>query len=603
MAAAGGGTGPWLLCALTVLALLLGRANCSESPSVRGVEAELGDYYEDDGDELHPSDKPPNPSRTPRVNPLRVPSQTCDCEEGAAACLGEPEDGWMVEEAVAAVCPVAAEVQEARLERYCGLLATMAERQARVHLADLPVKAACGPAQAGRQGTGGQEKRKSGPSKEEELREKELARDLSVLSALVSVRAASALTPVWRSLSGKDLFYTQENAKRLRPAPHAFDEPSLRQLPPKEPQMQYASCAVVGNAGTLLEAKLAPEIDDHDFVLRVNQGPTLSNYAIHTGEKTTARLLDRKFTQLYAGSGREWLAHDPPGTTVIAAGASISSFAGLSKFMSANHTDKTLLFASTEIIQAGSALLAAFRSAIRAGLNTTAGGHGPMQPTIGLMAIQLASQVCEKVTAYGFSLRSTTTDPGCKPSLDACNWHYFDANMHGMPARPGPAATRKLALGLEGWLLKAYHVLGVLCLRPEPPGLGACGSRLGSRYLDSNGAVVPGWPRIPTILADSELARVLSWRPPSPPVPPRQHEKLPWVATPGKGPSVTADFQKKRGRLNMRLRRRRPSSSRPAAPKRPPPKVPPPAQAMASPGGLPPEPWRGIDYWGAGGEG
>ena len=51
---------------------------------------------------------------------------------------------------------------------------------------------------------------------------------------------------------------------------------------------------------TMLRSTLAPVIDGHDFVIRINQAPTAGNYAFNTGERTDARFLNRKFTELYA---------------------------------------------------------------------------------------------------------------------------------------------------------------------------------------------------------------------------------------------------------------------------------------------------------------
>ncbi|XP_075437944.1 CMP-N-acetylneuraminate-beta-galactosamide-alpha-2,3-sialyltransferase 1 [Ascaphus truei] len=46
------------------------------------------------------------------------------------------------------------------------------------------------------------------------------------------------------------------------------------------------SCAVVGNSGNLKNSQYGPDIDDHDFVLRMNQAPT-ANYESDVGRRTT----------------------------------------------------------------------------------------------------------------------------------------------------------------------------------------------------------------------------------------------------------------------------------------------------------------------------
>lgn len=63
-----------------------------------------------------------------------------------------------------------------------------------------------------------------------------------------------------------------------------------RLLPSEDPLRPQGipTCAIVGNAGTLLEHQFGPEIDAHDAVIRFNAGVT-EGYEQFVGSKTTLR--------------------------------------------------------------------------------------------------------------------------------------------------------------------------------------------------------------------------------------------------------------------------------------------------------------------------
>jgi hypothetical protein len=66
-------------------------------------------------------------------------------------------------------------------------------------------------------------------------------------------------------------------------------------------RLRRKSCAIVGNSGNLLFAVHGRDIDDHDFVFRVNQGPTVG-FEAHVGRKTHFRLLNAWWTENYGGA-------------------------------------------------------------------------------------------------------------------------------------------------------------------------------------------------------------------------------------------------------------------------------------------------------------
>ena len=57
---------------------------------------------------------------------------------------------------------------------------------------------------------------------------------------------------------------------------------------------QQQTCAVVGNAPSILMHKLGREIDGHDVVFRFNFAPT-RGYERHVGRRTTVRVMGRSW--------------------------------------------------------------------------------------------------------------------------------------------------------------------------------------------------------------------------------------------------------------------------------------------------------------------
>ena len=76
-------------------------------------------------------------------------------------------------------------------------------------------------------------------------------------------------------------------------------------LPPKDLFGAFESCAVVGNAGSVLLSDYGAAIDRHSAVIRFNNAPT-EGFEKHVGRKTNFRLLNKHWA-------RKWLAKAPEG--------------------------------------------------------------------------------------------------------------------------------------------------------------------------------------------------------------------------------------------------------------------------------------------------
>jgi len=67
-------------------------------------------------------------------------------------------------------------------------------------------------------------------------------------------------------------------------------------VPPRQLDLSYGRCAVVGNSATLLRHEYGPEIDSHDMVLRMNYAP-VAGYERHVGSKATFDMINSKHAE------------------------------------------------------------------------------------------------------------------------------------------------------------------------------------------------------------------------------------------------------------------------------------------------------------------
>ena len=68
-------------------------------------------------------------------------------------------------------------------------------------------------------------------------------------------------------------------------------------------RLNFSTCAVVGNGGTLQTTKYGKSIDSHEVVFRANQAP-VKRYEDKVGSKTTFRILNKRWLGTYsAGVG------------------------------------------------------------------------------------------------------------------------------------------------------------------------------------------------------------------------------------------------------------------------------------------------------------
>ncbi|XP_026087284.1 CMP-N-acetylneuraminate-beta-galactosamide-alpha-2,3-sialyltransferase 1-like [Carassius auratus] len=153
------------------------------------------------------------------------------------------------------------------------------------------------------------------------------------------------------------------------------------------------TCAVVGNSGNLLGSNYGPRIDFHDFVIRINKGPT-KGYEKDVGLKTTHRIMYPESAVDLDNSTHlvlfpfkildiEWLISAFSSKTIIQTYSKVPSTIKANK-------DKVMV------------LHPAF---IRYVFDNWAEGHG-RYPSTGFLTLIFALHICDEVNVFGFGATS-----------------------------------------------------------------------------------------------------------------------------------------------------------------------------------------------------
>ena len=63
----------------------------------------------------------------------------------------------------------------------------------------------------------------------------------------------------------------------------------------------------------MTQSNLGKRIDSHEAVMRLNQAPVQPRYSVDVGERTTLRLLNKRWTAIYGRHHPELMRNDPDG--------------------------------------------------------------------------------------------------------------------------------------------------------------------------------------------------------------------------------------------------------------------------------------------------
>eukprot|EP00899_Mesostigma_viride_P022277 jgi/Mesvir1/3233/Mv16376-RA.1 len=160
----------------------------------------------------------------------------------------------------------------------------------------------------------------------------------------------------------------------------------------------WGTCAVVGNSGGLLGAKLGPMIDAHDMVVRINQAPT-RGYEQHVGTKTTMRLLNHIYGRM---KPERPLYPVEPGVTFVSSrtGADTVREALALYARMQREAGVRILVLNRAVVSHAQNMVVHFRECVKA-----AGGgdfKGGDAPTSGMVAVFGLINLCQRVSVFGF---------------------------------------------------------------------------------------------------------------------------------------------------------------------------------------------------------
>ncbi|KAK3278783.1 hypothetical protein CYMTET_13300 [Cymbomonas tetramitiformis] len=295
------------------------------------------------------------------------------------------------------------------------------------------------------------------------------------------------LAEKWRPITQENAFVHKQNARR---SVYRDDEQLLAALPSDALEasegLKYTTCAVVGNSGILRKTAYGADIDAHDAVIRLNQGPTKGGCSYMVGGRTTLRVLSFTWLHKYA-RGVQGLPRDDNVTFILSQFQS-EDVKQLVKAAAGTPESLKLRIISQQMWGGVQLLLHGFKNQLKKQFGVK--GMGAEAPSTGMLGVYLALCLCEKVTLYGFP------SPNERPSSLKNAYHYFD---HGY-ARKGLDTTHMF--DVERLLLQALAMTSRLKL---------------CTYAAADGNTTARKPKVTA--TDAHVALQIAAQSPSPPPP------------------------------------------------------------------------------------
>ncbi|KAK3233388.1 hypothetical protein CYMTET_56312 [Cymbomonas tetramitiformis] len=423
-------------------------SSAEEAPSAVGPTSESEDRDIPEPDSVQQADKRREGGDCGELAEKRK----CRCERGSAVdCKFESARGDTLYQnlAVAAVCGVKVRVETRRRE----------------HRAEALLRE-----------TGMNDTDPSAPTREVYKGHRLVPDDpeyVSEVAALELEAAVSVLEVVWPMFSvkgssvleGANLFYTQQNHEKLREKGDAFKNASVY-LPDMSTVdlHRYDRCAVVGNSGELTYQRYGEVIDTHQGVMRLNQAPT-KDYEKDVGQRTTTRLLNKKWTGIYGRHHPELYYADDASYendknfTVIITRSNVQEFKTAAKaakalpLVEAQHSRPPhVYFLTTRVASHAMQIIQTFRRALQEVF--TKRYRGGNAASSGFLSVLYMLQRCGFINVYGFSLQE------CRGSGCENPYHYFTNYLDSEWLRAHPSHS----FTLEAIILTAMNFTGRACV-------------------------------------------------------------------------------------------------------------------------------------------
>lgn len=237
-------------------------------------------------------------------------------------------------------------------------------------------------------------------------------------------------------------------------------------IPEEDTKQRYATCAIVGNSGSMLNHEYGHDIDAHEMVYRFNQAPT-KGYEAHVGTRSTHESLNGYWVKQVLDERRgfkwNWRSRDTemvvfelfePGAFGWKAKSQIiekdqwwrQSYVRLKQ----KHQGRKIFALSPYFVSWSYQM---YRDLRRRFQRSRLGRYPGEKPMSGFYAFFFALQVCDKVDIYEFAPWRDPNDkhlPKGVPILSNDKYHYFDS------ARPRPGS-HSFDLALYIYKLFAIH--------------------------------------------------------------------------------------------------------------------------------------------------